>query len=131
MIFKFVSKLHPTTRRLLLARVLRSIGQGSLVVDFALYLHALHWRGSAIGLVLSGSGFFGAVLSLIVGLSSDRLRRKPFLFCYEIVLLFCSIGSLLSTQPLVLSIAAIAGAFGRGATGSAGPFSPVEQAWLA
>ena len=45
--------LHPTTRRLLLSRTLRSIGQGALVVDFSLYLHALHWSGFAIGLVLT------------------------------------------------------------------------------
>ncbi|MGE5300145.1 MAG: hypothetical protein ACM3MB_04180 [Acidobacteriota bacterium] len=74
--------LHPTTVRLLLSRTLRSIGQGSLVVDFSLYLHALHWSGFAIGLVLTGSGLFGGALSLLVGASSDRLGRKPFLLVY-------------------------------------------------
>jgi MFS family permease len=69
--------LHPTTLRLLLARTLRSVGQGALVVDFALYLNALHWSAAAIGLVLSGGGLFGAALSLLVGSASDRLRRKP------------------------------------------------------
>lgn len=33
--------LHPTTHRLLMARVLSSLGQGALMVDFALYWHAL------------------------------------------------------------------------------------------
>jgi len=131
MIIRAFRNLHPTTRRLLLARTLRSVGQGALVVDFALYLHALHWSGSAIGLVLSGGGLFGAALSLLVGLSSDRLRRKPFLVSYEIVSLLCSIAALFSAEPLALTTAAIAGGFGRGAMGAAGPFSPVEQAWLA
>ncbi|MDA8241606.1 MAG: MFS transporter [Nitrospiraceae bacterium] len=123
--------LHPTTRRLLLSRTLRSIGQGALVVDFSLYLHALHWSGFAIGLVLTGSGLFGAGLSLLVGTSSDRLGRKPFLLVYEGIVLFSSIAALLSAQPLLLSIATIAAGFGRGANGAAGPFAPVEQAWLA
>jgi MFS family permease len=120
MIMPILGNLHPTTRRLLLTRALRSIGQGALVVDFTLYLHALHWSGFAIGLVLSGSGFFGAGLSLLVGLSSDWLRRKPVLLFYEMLSLLSSIAALLSAQPLILAIAAIAGGFGRGAMGAAG-----------
>ena len=123
--------LHPTTRRLLAARALRSVGQGALVVDFALYLHALNWSGLAIGSVLSAGGLLGAALSLVVGLTSDRLRRKPFLLFYEFVSLLSGVAALLSAQPLILTAAAIAGGFGRGATGAAGPFSPAEQAWLA
>jgi MFS family permease len=123
--------LHPTTRRLLLARGLRSIGQGMLVVDWALYLSALGWSGVAIGALLSGTGLFGAALSLLVGLSSDRLRRKPFLLVYEGVALLSSLAALLTAQPAILVSAAIASGFGRGANGAAGPFSPAEQAWLA
>ena len=80
---------------------MRSIGQGALVVDFALYLHALHWTGIAIGLLLSGVGLFGAALSLWIGLSSDRLRRKPFLLGYEGIALLCSIAALFTTQPSI------------------------------
>ena len=123
--------LHPTTYRLLLMRALRSVGQGALVVDFALYLHALHWSGIAIGLVLSAGGLFGAVLSLLVGVSSDRLRRKPFLIGYEIVSLLAAVAALLTAQPAILATAAVVAGFGRGANGSAGPFAPAEQAWLA
>jgi MFS family permease len=125
------SRLHPTTRRLLLARALRSVGQGALVVDFALYLSALGWSGVAIGLLLSASGLFGAALSLLVGVVSDRLRRKPFLLTYEGLALLASLAALLTAQPWILGAAAIVGGFGRGANGSAGPFSPAEQAWLA
>ena len=52
--------LRPSTKRLLAARFLRSIGQGTLVVDFALYLNALGWSGLSIGLVLTSGGLFGA-----------------------------------------------------------------------
>ncbi len=101
------------------------------MVDFTLYLHALDWRGLAIGMVLSGSGLLGAALSLAVGVGSDRLRRKPFLLGYEVISLVCGMAVVFSAEPLILSIAAITGGFGRGASGAAGPFSPVEQAWLA
>jgi MFS family permease len=123
--------LHPTTSRLLLARALRSIGQGALVVDFALYLHALQWSGLGIGLVLGGSGLAGAALSLLVGFTSDRFRREPFLLAYEGVSLLSGLAALLTVAPWVLVIATAAGQFGRGAMGAAGPFSPAEQAWLA
>ena len=58
------AELHPTTRRLLLARALHSVGQGVLVVDSALNLHALGWHGATIGALLSGTGLFGVPLSL-------------------------------------------------------------------
>lgn len=125
------ANLHPTTRRLILARAVRSIGQGALVVDFALYLHALSWSGLAIGLVLSGSGMAGAGLSLLVGSLSDSLRRKPFILVYEGISLLGSLAALLSDEPWILVSAAVTGQFGRGVMGAAGPFSPAEQAWLA
>jgi predicted MFS family arabinose efflux permease len=123
--------LHPTTRRLILSRAIRSIGQGVLVVDMSLYLHALGWDAFHIGLVLSLAGIFGAILSLGVGITSDLMRRKPFLITYEIIVFVCSIVAFLSARPLLLSIVIITAGFGRGANGAAGPFSPVEQAWLA
>lgn len=125
------SDLHPTTRRLMMARVLRSVGQGALVVDLALYLNALHWSGIAIGAVLTGAGLFGAALSLLVGRTSDQLRRKPFLLTYEVVSLLCSFVALFTAQPWLLGGAIVLAGFGRGANGAAGPYSPAEQAWLA
>ena len=124
-------ELHPTTKRLILARAFRSIGQGALVVDLTLYLNSLGWNAFNIGLILSLAGLFGALLSLVVGIASDRVRRRPFLIVYEIIVFVCSITAFLSAQSLVLSIAIITAGFGRGANGAAGPFSPVEQAWLA
>ncbi len=126
-----IKDLHPTTKRLVLARALRSLGQGALVVDLALYLHALGWSGFHIGLVLSSAGLFGAILSLGVGVASDKLHRKPFLIVYESIVFVCSIAALLTAQSTILTIVIIAAGFGRGANGAAGPFSPVEQAWLA
>ncbi len=121
----------PRTARLLIAsRLARSFGQGALVVDFALYLHALHWSAVAIGGVFMGSLIFGAVLTLVLGPLSDRLGRRYFLIGYECSQLAAAGIALLSAQPLLLTAAAVIGGFGRGANGSPGPFAPVEQSWL-
>jgi MFS family permease len=124
-------ELHPTTRRLLVTRALRSIGQGALVVDFALYLNSLQWSAVAIGGLLSASGLFGAGLNLFIGTLSDRFRRKPPLMIYEVIALVTSLAVIFSSETWILVVAAIFGGFGRGANGAAGPFSPAEQAWLA
>lgn len=120
--------MAPATRRLLAARFWRSLSQGALVVDLSLYLHALGWSGVAIGAVLTGGGLFGAATSLLVGILSDRQRRKPFVVAYEVLTCGCAIAALLTTDPLWLAPAIVLAGFGRGASGAAGPFSPAEQA---
>lgn len=121
-----------TTRRALLtSRAIRSFGQGMLVVDFSLYLHALGWSGASIGGLLTGGMALQALLVMVSGPLSDRFGRRRFLLGYEVVTLIAAAIALLTSQPLWLTLAAVAGGFGRGQNGAAGPFAPVEQAWLA
>ena len=124
-------RIHPTARRLLAARTLRSVAQGALVADLSLYLDALGWSGLAIGLSFTAAAFGAAILSLIMGRLSDRLRRKPFLVAYEFLTVLCGLTPLLTTAVIPVVAAIVVGGFGRGLNGAAGPFSPVEQAWLA
>lgn len=124
-------RLPHTTRRLIMARAARSVGQGALVVDFALYLHALHWSAVMIGSVLSGGLFLAATLALVSGPLSDRFGRRRFLLAYECTQIVAALAALASSRPEILIPAAVLGGFGRGAGGGAGPFAPVEQAWLA
>ncbi|MDE2024125.1 MAG: MFS transporter [Gammaproteobacteria bacterium] len=126
-----LADLQPATRRLLAARAVRSVAQGALVVDLALYMHALHWSGLEIGLTLMAGGLVAAAFSMLIGVVSDRLQRKPFLLCNEGVTVLCGLAPLLSASPALLAAAVIVGGFGRGRAGSAGPFAPAEQAWLA
>lgn len=118
-------------KRLLLARGLRSLGQGMMVVNFALYLRALGWHGGAIGLLLTASGLAGALLSLVVGYTSDRYGRKNFILVYEAMTVLAAVIAIFSANPWFLSAASIVASFGRGQGGGAGPFGPAEQAWLA
>ncbi len=120
-----------TTRLLLATRFVRSIGQGALVVDLTLYLRTLDWSAVAISAVLSAALLAGVVLTLLAGPLSDRGGRRRFLFAYEAAQFCAGLAALLSSQPGILSAAVVVGGFGRGGNGGAGPFAPVEQAWLA
>lgn len=113
------------------ARFARSVGQGALVVGFTLYLHALGWVASDIGILLSAALLFGVLLTVLVGPLSDRVGRKSFLLAYEGVSLLSALLALCSGASWVVTIGAVLGGFGRGANGAAGPFGPLEQAWLA
>jgi MFS family permease len=119
------------TRLLLATRFVRSIGQGALAVDFALYLRALDWSAVAISAVLSAALITGVVLTLIAGPLSDGGGRRRFLFAYEAAQTLAGVAALLSAQPILLAVVTMVGGFGRGGNGGAGPFAPVEQAWLA
>ncbi len=120
-----------TIRLLLATRFVRSVGQGALAVDFTLYLRALHWSAVAISAVLSAALLVGVVLTLIAGPLSDRGGRRRFLFVYEAAQCLAGIGALLSGQTAIVWATAMVSGYGRGGNGSAGPFAPVEQAWLA
>ena len=122
---------HRDSRLLVLVRGVRSIGQGALVVDFALYLRALHWSGGQIGALLTLSMLSGIALTALVGPLSDRIGRKPLLLGFESTRILAALTALLTASPPLLATAAILAQYGRGGTGSAGPFGPAEQAWLA
>ena len=119
----------PRTARLLIAsRLARSLGQGALVVDFALYLHALHWSAVAIGGVFMGSLIFGAGLTLLLGPLSDRLGRRQFLIGYECSQLVVAATALLTAQPLLLTAAAVIGGCSAGGHRGPGPVAPGGRA---
>jgi len=121
----------PRNVRLLIGmRFSRSLGQGAMVAAFALYLHALDWTGVAIGAVLMGGLLVGSVLTMAVGPLSDRGRRRAFLVGYDLLQVAAAIVAMTTATPWLLVAAAIAGGFGRGANGAAGPFSPIEHAWM-
>lgn len=118
-------------RRLFLARFLRSLTQGCLVVDFALYLRLLHWTGSAIGTLLAGSFVLGALLSLAVGPASDRFGCKRLLVGYELATGMAFFATAWTSNPWIIGVSAVFAGFGRGANGAPGCFVPAELSWLA
>lgn len=119
------------TRLLIGARASRSLGQGALMVDFALYLKALGWTAPAIGALLTGGMLVDTGLALTMGPLSDRFGRRKFLLVYQTIQAVAAVVALVTGITGLLVVAAIGGGFGRGENGSSGPFSPIEQAWLA
>lgn len=116
-------------RLLVAARFFRSIAQGVLASDFALYLRACGWSGARIGSVLA-AGLVVAVALTAFAVLSDRLGRKPFLLGYQWLYVLSCVAAMLDRSTLVLAAAAVAVGFGRGANGAAGPFGALEKAWL-
>ncbi|WP_460254662.1 MFS transporter [Acidiphilium sp. MT5] len=125
-----IKDLAPTVLRLMAARLARSIAQGALVTDFALYARTLGWSATRLGLVFALAIGFSVVLTAGIGPASDRFGRRQFLLVYEILSVATSIIALESRIFLPLAVAAIIGGFGRGANGAAGPFAPAEQSWM-
>ena len=121
---------RPDIVRLMGARGARSIAQGALVVDFALYVTKLGWSAALLGVVFALSILFAVAVTTLVGPASDRFGRKRFVLVYEAISVLASLIGLLTQAALPLAFAAVIGGFGRGANGSAGPFAPAEQSWL-
>jgi Arabinose efflux permease len=122
--------LAPEAKRLMAARLARSLAQGALVVDFALYVTKLGWSATYLGVVFALAILVSVAITATIGPLSDRLGRKRFVLVYEAISIVAAVIGLTSQAPLLLAFAAIIGGFGRGANGSAGPFGPAEQSWL-
>ncbi len=125
------TSLSPAARQLITARFLRSMAQGAMAVDFTLYLKLRGWNAPDVGLLLMAGGLAGAALSLLVGVTSDRLGRRLFLLIYELGLALGTGLIILWPSAWILVLTAALFGFGRGANGASGPFAPAEQAWLA
>ena len=92
-------------------RAARSLGQGAMVVDLALYLARLGWSGVMIGGVLTAGGLLAGTLALFVGPASDRLRRRPFLVGNEILTVLCGLTAFLTREPVLLVPAIVLASF--------------------
>ena len=120
-------------RRLVVVRALRSLVQGYVMVVFSIYLGQIGFPAWLIGLTLTIGGVASALLTLLTGVVSDRLGRRPFLLAYGFLLLLSGLVFSWVTLPWVLIATSALGGLGRGGGGGgqAGPFAPAEQAMIA
>ncbi|MDE2334762.1 MAG: MFS transporter [Rhodospirillales bacterium] len=116
---------------LIAARFVRSIGQGLMAVAFTLQLRALGWPAASIGTLLAAALAGGVVLTALSGPLSDRVGRRALMVAFEVAQALSAAAAAWQPSVAVLAVAAFVGQYGRGANGVAGPFGPVEQAWLA
>ncbi|MDR4887377.1 MFS transporter [Fredinandcohnia sp. QZ13] len=125
------TQIHPVVKKLMLVNTIRSIGQGMMVVVLALYLDTIGWSAIQIGAVLAAGGLLGVFLAPPIGIYSDRIGRKPFVLFSELLTAACALIGITTTNPILLFIALTFSGFGKADAGSASPFAPAEQAWLA
>lgn len=118
----------------LAARLSMSAARAIAGVVTALYLARIGFSAFEIGLLFVGVSLASALVSSLVGLTSDRLGRKPFLVAVPLVAAAAAAGFAFLRDPAALFLLAAAGSFGRGAGaggGSVGPYQPAESALVA
>src|SRR5579884_2675898 len=101
-------------RRLVVVRGLRSLVQGYVMVVFTIYLSQIGFPAWLIGLTLTIVGIASSVLTLVIGVSSDRFGRRPFLLVYSVLLFASGIIFSLTTVPWMLIGISALGGMGRG-----------------
>lgn len=115
-------------------RAMRSFSQANLVVVVPLYVAAAGYSTIQVGLLLSIAMIGSTGMTLMVGVLSDRIGRKPVLIAIAAMGAIGAVVYALTTQFWVLALmsalASIRGG-GAGSGGGFGPFYPAEQALIA
>jgi MFS family permease len=110
-------------------RTLRLFGYGFLSVVLALYLIESGFDDFLMGLLLSLTLVGDAGISLLLTTTADRFGRKKTLVIGAILMMAAGVAFILTSNPLLLIIAAIVGVISPSGN-EIGPFLPVEQAML-
>ncbi|MDD2897336.1 MAG: MFS transporter [Desulfuromonadaceae bacterium] len=110
-------------------RSLRLFGYGFLSVVLALYLAESGFSDVLMGALFSLTLVGDAGVSLFLTTTADRFGRKRTLIIGAILMLIAGVVFILTTNPLLLIIAAIVGVISPSGN-EIGPFLPVEQAML-
>ena len=119
---------------LLAGRAARSFSQAVLVIAVPLYVSAAGYSTLRVGYLLSLALLGSTLITLFVGIFSDRYGRKPLLMAIAVLATVGTSIFALTTQFWILAVmAAMASVRGGGAGsgGGFGPFYPAEQALIA
>ena len=129
------NRLQTNLAPLFAGRLLRSLSQGYLAIVVPLYLLALGYSASAVGLLLAIGAGSSAVVTLGVGSLADRIGRKPVLVLFGALTAGAGVVFALQANYVALVTAAALGTIGQGGgVGSGGAFGPyfvAEQALTA
>lgn len=110
-------------------RSLRLFGYGFLSVVLALYLIDSGLDDVLMGLLFSLTLVGDAGISLLLTTTADRFGRRKTLIIGAILMMLSGVAFILTSNPLLLIIAAIIGVISPSGN-EIGPFLPVEQAML-
>lgn len=110
-------------------RTIRLFGYGFLSVVLALYLTKSGLDDFLMGLLFSLTLVGDAGISLLLTTTADRFGRKKTLITGAVLMLAAGVAFILTSNPLLLIIAAIIGVISPSGN-EIGPFLPIEQAML-
>lgn len=119
---------------LLLARVSMSSQRALTGVVLPIYLASLGFSAIRLAALFVAVAVLSALISALIGVSSDQIGRKPFLIALPVMTAAAAVIFMVTSSEVALFIAAAAGSFGRGGGAGAaqvGPYQPAEQALLA
>ena len=119
---------------LLAGRAARSFSQAVLVIAVPFYVSVAGYSTVRVGYLLSLALLGSTLITLFVGIFSDRYGRKPLLMAIAVLAIIGTSIFALTTQFWILAVmAAMASVRGGGAGsgGGFGPFYPAEQALIA
>ncbi|MCU4182742.1 MFS transporter [Acidiferrimicrobium sp. IK] len=121
-------------RIILIGRSAVSVARAIAGVVTALYLAAVGFSALEIGTLFLVVTVVSAVISTAVGMTSDRVGRKPYLVGVPLLAAVSAGVFALSRNPVLLFVFAALGSFGRGqgaGGGTVGPYQPAESAFVA
>ena len=115
------------------ARVAMSVGRALAGVVAPIYLALEGFGAFELSLYVLVVAAASAVMSTIIGLSSDRVGRRPYLIGVPLLAAGAAVGfAFTGSAPLLFVLGAL-GSFGRGAgagAGAVGPYQPAEAAFV-
>jgi MFS family permease len=121
-------------RIVLIGRSAMSVARAIAGVVTALYLAAAGFSALEIGALFLVVTVVSAVISTAVGMTSDRVGRKPYLVAVPMLAAVSAGVFAWSHDPVLLFVFAALGSFGRGqgaGGGTVGPYQPAESAFVA
>jgi len=111
------------------ARIVRMFAYGFISVTLALYLSATGLSPAEVGAILSATLIGDIFVSLWVTMIADHMGRKRMLLLGSLLMMLAGLVFLLTTNPLLITLAAIIGIVSPSG-GEIGPFISIEQAAL-
>lgn len=129
--FKILPPDTPAEIRLLIwGRGLRAFGDGFVSLLLPVYLTALGFDAFAVGVLTAATLLGSAALSLAVGFTAHRFRRRALLVAAALLMIATGLGFTLETRFWPLLVTAFIGTLNP-SSGDVSVFLPLEQALLA
>jgi MFS family permease len=120
----------PVARRIVAARGLRGFVDGLVSVVLTIHFLGLGWSASQIGAIVTGTLVGSAVLTVVAGLTADRIGVRPILLAGTAVMVATGVGFASLTAFWPLLVIAVVGTLNPSA-GDVTLFLPTEQAVIA